>query len=141
MDSGEFERTKDFLIAQQAQFAVDLQKSREKFDADLQRSRELSDERHRQMTLALMRLAAVIGSGHTALVEGETDLNLRIDNVHERIDELDKRLVAQIEAVIRQCDELAQSRKALAEAQKRTEATVTRLIEENRRHRNNGEIH
>jgi len=107
----EVERAIQFLLAQQAQFA-----------ADLQQSRELGDQRHAELTRAILGLTSIAG----ALVETDERLGRRLDSIaikHE---------------------ELAAAHKELAAAHKETEAALTSLmlvVEKYFRERSNGGPH
>ena len=57
MEFDEVQRSMEFLLAQQAQFAADLQQSREL----LHQSRELSDQRHAEISRALIGAMAFGG--------------------------------------------------------------------------------
>jgi regulator of replication initiation timing len=76
----EFERAMEFLVAQQAQFA-----------ADLQQSRDLSDQRHAELSGSIAETHRAI-TGLTAitgmLVESDTRLGLRMDALAARMDGL-----------------------------------------------------
>jgi hypothetical protein len=152
MEFEEFERSMEFLLAQQAQFAADLQRSGERHD------RQMAD-----VMRALMIVGAKLdglAAANVERIEDDRRLNLSIDNVHkwlggrreegdqwlrqrmeagdqwlrERIDEVDRRLAERVDALGRKCDELAES-------QKETRANLDALIqalEENARGRRNG---
>lgn len=80
MEFQEFERAMEFLVAQQAQFA-----------ADLQQSRELGDQRHAELSGSITHIHQAI-TGLTALtgmlVESDQRLGVRMDALAGRMDEL-----------------------------------------------------
>jgi uncharacterized membrane-anchored protein YhcB (DUF1043 family) len=84
MEFEEFQRSMEFVVVQQAQFAADMQRSREAFDRSLAESRtefdrsraewdrrfaesrELGDKRYAEFTRALSGLVALVGASTTA---------------------------------------------------------------------------
>jgi hypothetical protein len=73
MEPQEVDRAIQFLLAQQAQFG-----------ADLQQSRELSDQRHEEVTRALLGLTSIVG---TLAVAGQR-IDLRIEAIARKHEEL-----------------------------------------------------
>jgi phage shock protein A len=102
MTPEEIDRSIQFLLAQQAQFA-----------ADLQQSRELSDRRHGQVTEALMGLTALAGG----FVKADERLGQRLEALDERLD-----------SISRKHEDLARRHEELAEAQKETHARFNSLM-------------
>jgi uncharacterized membrane-anchored protein YhcB (DUF1043 family) len=73
MEFEELQRSMAFVVAQQAQFAADMQRSREAFDRSraewdkrFAESRELGDKRYAEFTRALSGLVALVGASTTA---------------------------------------------------------------------------
>lgn len=58
----EFERAMEFVVAQQAQFAADLAKSRQDFDAKLSEWREESTAEFKRINYTLQGLMALCGA-------------------------------------------------------------------------------
>jgi hypothetical protein len=94
MEFEEFERSMEFLLAQQAQFAADLQRSGERHD------RQMAD-----VMRALMIVGAKLdglAAANVERIEDDRRLNLSIDNVHKwlggRIEEGDQWLRERMEA-------------------------------------------
>jgi hypothetical protein len=87
----EFERAMAFVVAQQAQFAADLQHSRELFEHSRQEhdrlfaeSRALGDRRYAAFTTALAGLVALIGGAGSA----DRRADARIRKLEESDEEL-----------------------------------------------------
>jgi hypothetical protein len=102
MDFDEVQRSMEFLLAQQAQFAADLQQAREL----LHQSRELSDQRHAQISDALIGAMAFGG----ILAESDRQLGRRMAELSTAHKETEASL------------------KELHKAQKVTEASLSALM-------------
>jgi hypothetical protein len=92
MEPQEVERAIQFLLAQRAQFATDLQQTREFVATGFRESRELSDRRHGQVTEALIGLTSIVG--------GLADAERRIERQHAELAEGHKETQANLNSLM-----------------------------------------
>ena len=128
MTNEEFEKTKEFILQQQARFAADIQRSR---------------EAQTQTDLVLTHIGEVLGQtgeivGRLANVthEGFTDVNAKINAlVDSQIDlsEAQSRTDEKINALVDSQIQTDVKFKALADSQMRTDEKINALVNSQRR--------
>lgn len=128
MTNDEFEKTKEFILQQQAQFASDIQRSRE---AQAQTDLVLT-----HISEVLAETGEIVGRLAHVTHEGFTDVNAKINALVDsqmNLTEAQSRTDEKINALVDSQIQTDVKFKALAESQMRTDEKINALVNSQRR--------